>query len=160
MSLTPLQVQQAYGLTTGSLQQMRIKLGGPKYTTEGRRVIYQADDVERWLKDKGMPRSYKIRTPTEALKSELRVINRRLSNALPADTKNSLTEAKRKIEREIEQRLFVRMDDAALAAEVNAMRSQMMKMSPKSPQYLALKPRAIAMKRELDSRRAKTAGNA
>jgi len=38
------------GLSTSTLAKMRLSRTGPQYSKLGRRVVYQADDLEAWVK--------------------------------------------------------------------------------------------------------------
>jgi len=50
-AITPRQASQAYGLSEGTLANMRHQKTGPKYYKIGKRkVIYFIDDFESWLR--------------------------------------------------------------------------------------------------------------
>ena len=50
ISLTPKQVSEIYGLSTGTLANWRWKRIGPRYYHGGsRKVLYMVKDVESWI---------------------------------------------------------------------------------------------------------------
>jgi hypothetical protein len=48
-TVTPQEAAEIYGLSVGSLANMRTKRLGARYYTCGRRVFYLVEDLEAWL---------------------------------------------------------------------------------------------------------------
>ena len=49
-ALTARQVEELYGIATGTLANWRMKCHGPKHYKCGRKVFYFIEDVELWIK--------------------------------------------------------------------------------------------------------------
>jgi len=50
IALTPYQASQAYGISEGTLANMRCRKVGPRYFKVGRKVLYFVADFEAWIK--------------------------------------------------------------------------------------------------------------
>lgn len=50
-ALTPQDCREIYGLNPGTLANMRFQRIGPRYYKLGRKVLYKAEDIERWLNE-------------------------------------------------------------------------------------------------------------
>ena len=48
-AVTPREAAELYGLSVGSLANLRSKKLGPRYYTRGRKIFYRVDDLEAWL---------------------------------------------------------------------------------------------------------------
>jgi len=49
-SLTPQQLEKAYGIPVGTLANLRYLKRGCKYHKVGRRILYFVEDIEAWLR--------------------------------------------------------------------------------------------------------------
>ena len=50
-ALTPQECREIYGLNPGTLANMRFHKICPRYYKLGRKVLYKAEDIERWLNE-------------------------------------------------------------------------------------------------------------
>jgi len=48
-AMTPDEIAEQYGLSKGTLANLRNKREGARYFKCGRKVLYRVDDFERWL---------------------------------------------------------------------------------------------------------------
>ncbi|NLE25207.1 MAG: helix-turn-helix domain-containing protein [Clostridiaceae bacterium] len=48
-TVSPHQAAEIYGLSVGTLANLRCQKRGPKFFRCGRKVLYKTDDFEKWL---------------------------------------------------------------------------------------------------------------